>query len=596
MYSKLHMACCDSGLYQPKPWDYRTNTCVLLLTSCLASNLAWAQTMPSEPARLPSLEVQRIHSTVVGLSPEAACNNTDAPQDAIELRDLRFSQVQTSALNQQAIATDSAVHVKLLQAARQHLQVPKSAPLSQPQSLCQLQELGVALSATYRSLSGLAAPIFVIDPQEVVDGVLHMQVLEAELESFELADADGLDRQAVLKAIQSQLESQQGQALRQDNLERSVFVLQYITGRNYQAFLSPGEQPLGVKVSLQPQPRQRFQGLLRVDNHGAQATGETQGSLVLQWRPGMVQGDQLTASYVSSQTYSALNAYSLSYEMPLGYQGWRGGVRSGQTNYALGGSLAATQATGNMANNSVYLQYPLLRSLVHSAELTLGAGEVVLRDNNASAQDPRMHHLLWSELRGTSQRDSSLQTWGLGLTAGRMRYDTAEQATTDASNLNRQGDYQLVNLDVKHSHALSSAVDLTGSYKTQWASKNLDSYHKMNVGGSNAVRAFASTEVTGDQAHLVRLELGYSQRIQNDSHRFSLFYDWAQTDINQSPLPTNAASNKVRIAGFGLQWELQQDTGLGTRLYWAKPQGGDRTTSIVDNKSERVGAELKFRF
>jgi hypothetical protein len=56
-----------------------------------------------------------------------------------------------------------------------------------------LQELGVALSATYRSLSGLAAPIFVIDPQEVVDGVLHMQVLEAELESFELADADGFD-------------------------------------------------------------------------------------------------------------------------------------------------------------------------------------------------------------------------------------------------------------------------------------------------------------------------------------------------------------------------------------------------------------------
>jgi hemolysin activation/secretion protein len=310
----------------------------------------------------------------------------------------------------------------------------------------------------------------------------------------------------------------------------------------------------------------------------------------------MVQGDQLTGAYVSGQNHRALNASSLSYEMPLGYQGWRGGVRSNRGHYALGGSLAATVATGRITNNSVYLQYPLLRSLVHSAELTLAAGELDLQDKTTGTQDPRQHHLLWSELRDTSQRDSSLQTWGLGLTTGRMRYDTAEQATTDASNLNRQGDYQLVNLDVKHSHALSSAVDLTGSYKTQWASKNLDSYHKMNVGGSNAVRAFASSEVTGDQAHLVRLELGYSQRIQNDSHRFSLFYDWAQAHINQNPLAANEASNRVRIAGFGLQWELQLDTGLGTRLYWAKPQGGDRTTSTVDNKGERVGADLSFRF
>ena len=94
--------------------------------------MAWAQTMPSEPARLPSLEVRRINATVVGLSTEAACNNTDTPKDKIELRDLRFSRVQTSALRQQAIATDSPVHAKLLQAARQYLGI---------EGLCQMKAI-----------------------------------------------------------------------------------------------------------------------------------------------------------------------------------------------------------------------------------------------------------------------------------------------------------------------------------------------------------------------------------------------------------------------------------------------------------------------
>lgn len=378
---------------------------------CLASGMAWAQTMPSEPARLPSLEVQRIPSTVVGLSPEAACTN-DQPQDTIELRDLRFSQVQTSALRQQSIATDSAVHAQLMQAARQYLQVPASAPMSIPQTLCQLQELGVALSTSYRALTGLAAPIFVIDPQEVIDGLIHMQVLEPELESLELDESvTDLDRGAVIKAFEAQLGGQQGQALRQSNLERGLAVVQYITGRSYQAFLSPGEKPLGVKVRIVPQPANRpYQGLVRADNLGSPATGQNQGSVVLIWQPGWMQGDQITTSYVSSQTRSALNAYSLGYEIPLGYQGWRGGVRHAQTNYALGGSLAASQATGNMANTSVYVQYPLLRSTVHNAELTLGAGDVALHDNTVSSQDPRKHRLVWSELRGTSQREGALQS------------------------------------------------------------------------------------------------------------------------------------------------------------------------------------------
>jgi hypothetical protein len=158
------------------------------LAACLAPSAAWAQTLPSEPARLPSLAPQRIPSTIVGLSPEASCTPADSSQVTIELRDLRFSQVQTRQLRQQAIPPNSPLHAQLLQAARQHLQVPASAPpsaaLSPSQTLCQLQELGAALSATYRGISGLAAPIFVIDPQEVVDGVLHMQVLEAELEAL----------------------------------------------------------------------------------------------------------------------------------------------------------------------------------------------------------------------------------------------------------------------------------------------------------------------------------------------------------------------------------------------------------------------------
>lgn len=568
-----------------------------LIVMCAWSPLlAWSQTLPSEPARLPILEVRHVKATIVGLTGEVACD-ANQKQDTIELRDLRFSQVQGRDLRQRDISPQSQLHEQLMQAVRQYLQVPASHILTEGLTLCQLQKLSAELSSVYRNLTGLAAAIFVIDPQEVVNGVLHMQVLEAELEALELTDDSvDLDRVAVQEAMQVQLLGLQGRALRQDELERVMAMLQYITGRDYRAFLNPGDQPLGVKVRLQAQPRQRFQGLLRADNQGAASTGKNQASTVLQWQPDMVQGDRLTASYISGQTHSALNAYSVSYDLPLGLQGWRGGVRGGQTNYALGGSLASTQSTGLAQNVSAYLQYPLLRSLANTVDMTLGSSGLDLRDNTATTHNLRKHGLIWGEVRGNRQGQSVLQSWGLGLTAGRMHYNTQDQTTADASNLNLQGGYQLLSLDAKHSQALGVGLDLTASYKAQWSSKNLDTYHKMGVGGSQGVRAFAVGEATGDQAQLVRIEMGYSHAIFASTHRWSVFYDAAKVRTNHTPLAVNADTNRVRLSGAGLQWEMSLTQGLSTRVYGARAVDVGREVSSIDGKKHRFGADVTYRF
>lgn len=527
----LSIRSCHHFLYLPHHFTKTTvnHSKVFIAAALCASSLAGAQTPPTDLLRLPTLEVRRIHSTVVSMASEGDCSSTSSQEDTIELRDLRFTQVQTTALRPQGIAPDSAVHAQLLKATRQHLQVPESAPLSKPQTLCELQALGAALSATYRSLSGLAAPIFVIDPQEVVDGVLHMQVLEAELESLDLDEAaTDLDRDAVLKAMEAQLGNQRGQPMRQAELERGLALVQFITGRSYQAFLSPGDQPLGVKVRLFPKPENKLQGVLSAINRGNDFTGRILGLVALKWQSGLVQGDEINLSYVNSQKLKALRGPLVSYELPLGYQGWRAGATHTHGAYEVGGSLAAAQANGSWIDNAVYLKYPLWRGQVHNGDWTVGTGDLDLKNNTISTQNHSLHSYVWNEFSGTSARASASQTWGLGLTSGRMRFGTATETQTDASSLNRQGLYHLLKLNFQHTQMLGGGVDGVASYRGQWASKNLDAYQKMGVGGSKSVRAFAVGEVSGDQAHVVRVELGHTQNLNGIDHRFSIFYDWGQ--------------------------------------------------------------------
>ncbi len=72
LYTKWHVFSCHSVRPSYKSWIFFIQVNVLLLTSFWVGSSAWSQTPPTDLLRLPTLEVRRIHSTVVNQEPDGA--------------------------------------------------------------------------------------------------------------------------------------------------------------------------------------------------------------------------------------------------------------------------------------------------------------------------------------------------------------------------------------------------------------------------------------------------------------------------------------------------------------------------------------------
>ena len=113
----------------------------------------------------------------------------------------------------------------------------------------------------------------------------------------------------------------------------------------------------------------------------------------------------------------------------------------------------------------------------------------------------------------------------------------AEDKTTDATSLNVHGEYQKLEISGGLSQALGKSKLLTGSvrWKAQVASKNLDTYNRISLGGVTGIRALSSVDGVGDQGAQLSLDLVH----QTTPELYTgLFYDVGTVKNNRVALST----------------------------------------------------------
>jgi hemolysin activation/secretion protein len=492
------------------------------------------------------------------------------------------------------------INQTLLATAHDFLGMAPSQDKSSTIKLGKLQGLAHHLAVTYKEITGVAMPVFIIGEQDITDGILRFDVIEGVLEGVEFpADANTADakRAHAESAMLALVDGMRGKVMRQESVERAILLLQEITGQSYSIQYGTGKEAFGVRMRVLPRnetedPRS-LHGAVRVDNQGSPNLGQTQFSTQLAWRPDWVYGDQLGLNYVTSEMGSALAAYTLNYDSPLGDQGWRGGLRLSKVNYEVGGSLAGAQAQGRSETAGLYASYPLLRSFSRRLDATFGLAHSALQDITIGSSNPRSNNSLTAELRGVTTQPACSQSWSIAAALSDLRFDSADQEASDL--LGVRGKSLTLNAEYQRVDWLTPSVDLTYGVRAQWAGSNLDGFQKMWVGGMNGVRAFAPSEVSADNALVGRIELGYTLRSSSWANRISAFYDHGKAEISRSPLST--VGNRQTLAGAGVQWQFSSNFGLAGKVFVAAPTGNSsRTVSSVDAKSERVGFELNYNF
>ena len=117
----------------------------------------------------------------------------------------------------------------------------------------------------------------------------------------------------------------------------------------------------------------------------------------------------------------------------------------------------------------------------------------------------------------------------------------------------------------------------------QRASKNLDTYEKLSLGGPKAVRAYASGEVLVDDGWLATTELRYA--VKPEASLFA-FYDAARGDFFHDPRAVDVVTSRsLRGHGIGFNWSKPGQVTMNLSVAWrgtgaGLTDGGDRNPRV----------------
>jgi hemolysin activation/secretion protein len=451
-----------------------------------------------------------------------------------------------------------------------------------------LNVLTSKLEALYRAQGYPFTQVY-LPSQDLQGGVLQIAVLEGRYGVISAAGKDKLSEGAQpfldhgLKA---------GDPIQNKALERTLLILDDQPGMKIRPVIKPGAKQGEADLTVNVERSSYTSGAIGFDNTGARSTGAYRLHGLLDINSPFRYGDKFSLNGLMTDEEMWLG--SVDYITPVGASGLRGQLGYARTNYQLGGQFADLDAVGYANVTTAKLSYPLVRSQATNVLLSVGLQHKELQDEYRVAGIVRNKSS--NGIPVGLQFDKRDALLGGGVTygaltwfSGKLSLDAALTAS-DASTAQTLGSFNKFNVDVARIQKISGNLSFYGRYSGQWASKNLDSSEKFNLGGYYGVRAYPLGEGVGDKGWFTQLEVRYAMGTVTPF----LFYDFGDSTVNAKPWDANAnATRKVSSPGVGVR-SLYGAWSLDATLAW-RGTGGPSTSDDVD-RNPRLFFMLGRRF
>ena len=420
-----------------------------------------------------------------------------------------------------------------------------------------LPDLG-ALAARIRSYyqqRGFPLARVVIPAQTIAEGVVVIQVVEARYGRVHFSNGSRVNT-GLLESILSPL--QKGQPVSETELDRALLLLSDVPGVGVNALLKPGDAVGTSDLDIDTTHKEASAGSLSLDNYGNRYIGRVRVSGTASLFNPLRHGDVLSASLISTGERMAYGR--VSYDTLLNGAGTHVGAAYSQVHYKLGDNVSALDAHGNAMVASLWLKHPVVRGKDYNVYAQIQYDAKTLEDRiGASGLRTDRHLDNWLLSLSGNLRDSflgsALSAWGVGWTAGRVGFDDAAAASSDAASAQTRGGYSKWNANFTRLQMLDRNHSLFINVAAQWADTNLDSAEKMSIGGPYSVRAYDVGAISGDTAYLASIELRRDMgRVAAGNLQALAFIDSARVNINRRPWITGDDSVSLSGVGVGLRW------------------------------------------
>lgn len=372
-----------------------------------------------------------------------------------------------------------------------------------------------------------------------------------------------------------------GELVESGPLETRLLLLSDLAGVKVNSALVPGAEPGTSDLNVKLTPGRRVTGSIDGDNAGLPATGKYRlgGTVNINNLAGL--GD--VASFRILSSGNGMTYGRGSYQFQLGRATI--GAAYTQIGYALGKEFSDLGAHGTAKIVSVYGSYPLIRTRDSNLYAQLGFDARAYEDKvdlNSLVTNKRAN-VLMPGIYG-NHRDNfgggGLTAYGLTLSLGDLNIQSDIARDFDQATTKTNGRYNKLAFNAMRLQRVTDSVSFYAAINGQIASKNLDIWEKMELGGMYGVRAYPAGTAFGDQGYIVNLEARYllptwSEGIPGKMHLLALF-DTGTVNYNKNTW-TNT-DNRVTLSGAGVGFMWSDPDNFAVKGYYARKIGSSPDT------------------
>lgn len=438
-----------------------------------------------------------------------------------------------------------------------------------------------------------------IPPQDVTAGVVHYRVEIGRFDRPAITNKTNIRDSAIEKQAQAVKE---GEYVTRDKLERAVWLVSDMAGADARVALSKGSQPGTVKLDMTVEPYVGKHGLISADNYGSRAMGYNEYSLDYDfWNPAR-NGDHLMASI--STTGRHMFNWGANYITPLAKDGLKLTVGYNVFSYDMGDEWAMYKGVGTSRVTSLGLDYAIRRSRRHNLYTGIRFEHSEIKDEyrafDATYGDKNRNALVFS-LYGDDQDTAGMTDWRVDWKLGHINNKAFHSdnlyARWMAGDPDTNGDYSKIRGRIERHQNINNRSYLLLSAYGQYAFTPLDSSEHFSLGGPYGVKAYPTSEGSGDSGYITRAEYRWLIPVEAHDQQLQLAFYAEHGGVWIDRNGGNSGSKNHRNLqglGVGIIWQRWQDWFIRADYAWKL--GGEDPASDTSHNNGRFWIRGGFYF
>ena len=433
----------------------------------------------------------------------------------------------------------------------------------------------------------------VVPPQKIEGGVVQINVIEGFVDRVAIQGQVRGPRRLLNEYRKMILRSR---PLKSKDLERYLLLVDDLPGVSVKSVLTPSEDQPGAAHMTLILSNKAYEGNFGLDNRGTKFNGPIQINAGVSGNALLKNYERIGLQSVVTTNTDELRFFSGFYEQPIFSEGTKLFFSASFSGSEPGSLLKNFDVVGESKTFTFKISHPFIRS---RAENLNGFVSYTNRDSE-------------TEILGKLDSEDRLRIVNLGLSydfvdeyrgvnlvsfnlsKGFDIFDSTESGSEKLTRSGGHSDFSKVFGEMLRLQQLAPSWMLLGALSWQYSFEKLLASEEFGVGGARYVRAYDSSEITGDQGLAFKLELQKAfqpkKKYFRDMQAYT-FFDFGKV-WNRVPTATTPSTQNLYSLGAGLRFNLTDQ--ISGYLEWNKPLS--QIVSSEGNKDSRFFFSLSARF